>query len=197
MRRSGFTLIEIMVVIALVGVVAAVGFAPLVHVVSQLRRVETEFGGRQAQRLAAQQIGRDLRRATPPHLDTALIVRHRDKLGGDADDMIAGLSVRRTEQGKIAGTVVYAVVREHLVRRIVPGLYRWFFPGDNPAQVDLEALDPEEGELVLPDVTGLRVRVRTGEEWSDEYRGAYPVGVRIALQREGARTSYAVVFPDI
>ena len=48
---------------------------------------------------------------------------------------------------------------------MIPGLYRWFLGGLLPHQVDPDGVSLDRGQLVLPDVTALRLRVHDGAAW--------------------------------
>ncbi|HOU32384.1 MAG TPA: type II secretion system protein, partial [Synergistaceae bacterium] len=61
----GFTLVEILLVLALVGIVAAVGIAPVVHTVGLLTRVEDDFAEDTAFRLAASRMAGDWQSLLP------------------------------------------------------------------------------------------------------------------------------------
>ena len=79
----------------------------------------------------------------------------------------------------------YRVERGSPMRRdLLPGLYRWVLSGKLPTEMDPDKLRGEEGQLVLPGVTGFRVEVPVdGEERRKEYKGPLPAGLFIALTR--------------
>ena len=69
---------------------------------------------------------------------------------------------------------------------VLPGLYRWIFPGKLPNTIKYENLDASEGQLVLPGIDEFSVEVPSGSHEDDrkkEYSGALPKGLYIKLGR--------------
>lgn len=182
--RRGFTLVEILVVMALVGVIAATAFVPIVFTVERLGSLRQGFGSDTALRLASRTICRDFRHGAPLEGQApARLVRH-DVLGGGEDDVLIFWTGSRERMGKPLGSVVFSLVPEPGDELPFKGLYRWFVPGTVPKDVDPDALPKETAELVIPDVTGFRVAFYTSSEWVDEYLGKYPRGLRVILKRK-------------
>jgi prepilin-type N-terminal cleavage/methylation domain-containing protein len=191
MRRSrpGFTLVEILMVVALIGVVVAAGLAPTVFLVERLRDLRNEVARRTARDVPMAEIFSDARSILPAPTGPALRVLRADRLDGTPDDalLVYGLgSQRRT--GK-AGTTVYRTFPAGIDGKTAAGLYRFDRPYKLPGDVNPEELRPEEGNRIGNSVRGLRLSVFPPEAkekaWSDTYEGAMPEGLRVRLVLEG------------
>ena len=69
---------------------------------------------------------------------------------------------------------------------ILPGLYRWIFPGQLPNTIKYETLDGTDGQLVLPGIDLFSVEVPEGsheDERRKEYSGQLPKGLYIKIGR--------------
>ena len=93
-------------------------------------------------------------------------------------------SISPARQNLPAGSVVYRVMRKTMFSRMPEGLYRWVIPLILPEDIDPELLDGEEAQLVLTDVTEMKIEVLIPPDWSDEaYSGGLPAGIKISLTR--------------
>ena len=200
MRRTGFTLIEVMIAVMLTGMVTALALAPVVVTVRRVVELQQDYSDASALSRALAFIGRDaaaaLRAAPVP-----IIVKDGRVLGGGDDDVLIVMSASPARQDVAAGSLVYRIERGSPMRQdLLPGLYRWVLSGKLPTEVDLDKLRGEEGQLVLPGVTGFRVEVPVdGEERRKEYKGPLPAGLFIALTRGTGKEEESVedfaVFP--
>ena len=200
MRRTGFTLIEVMIAVMLTGMVTALALAPVVVTVRRVVELQRDYSDASALSRALAFIGRDaaaaLRTAPVP-----VIVKDGRALGGGDDDVLIVMSASPARQDVAAGSLVYRIERGSPMRQdLLPGLYRWVLSGKLPTEVDLDKLRGEEGQLVLPGVTGFRVEVPVdGEERRKEYKGPLPAGLFIALTRGTGKEEESVedfaVFP--
>ena len=200
MRRTGFTLIEVMIAVMLTGMVTALALAPVVVTVRRVVELQQDYSDASALSRALAFIGRDaaaaLRTAPVP-----VIVKDGRGLGGGDDDVLIVMSASPARQDVAAGSLVYRIERGSPMRQdLLPGLYRWVLSGKLPTEVDLDKLRGEEGQLVLPGVTDFRVEVPVdGEERRKEYKGPLPAGLFIALTRGTGKEEESVedfaVFP--
>lgn len=181
-RKQGFTLAEVMVVLALFGLIASLAFAPSVSLVRRLEEARSEIAGEQEADYRMGRLAADLRRSPRnfPDGPAVLSVRH-DLLGGLPDDRLAFWS----DGGGLTGVRAWMIHRPGVSKRSPPGMYRWVLPLASPSAVDWDALDPEEGHLVISGAVSLRIAVldHGTAEWSDEFAGRRPRGIRITVKK--------------
>lgn len=185
-RRKGFTLIEILIAVMLTGLLTTLALAPVVITVRRVVETQQEYSDLSALSRTMSFIERDLSSAMRLSSNVLTIVDH-ESLGGKDDDILMIMSTSPTVQNMPAGTVVYKVSEGGIMHsNVIPGLYRWIFPGKMPNVIKTDTLNPEEAQLVLPDVNEFCVEVPTGLHEDDrrkEYRGSLPVGVYIKIAR--------------
>jgi len=192
----GFTLVEVLLVLALVGIVAAVGIAPVVHTVGLLTGVEDGFAEDTAFRLAASRLAADFQHRLPVPQGPAFRLVRRDKFGGNANDVVVAWSGASRTGNRPQGSVLYRVIwPDDAASEIMPGLYRWFLGGVLPQQVDPDQISFDRGQLVLPDVSALRIQVHDGAAWVGQYEGEFPLGMEIHLERQERALTYVDWFP--
>jgi prepilin-type N-terminal cleavage/methylation domain-containing protein len=185
-RRKGFTLIEILIAVMLTGLLTTLALAPVVITVRRVVETQQEYSDLSALSRTMSFIERDLSSAMRLSSNVLTIVDH-ESLGGKDDDVLMIMSTSPTVQNMPAGTVVYKVSEGGIMHsNVIPGLYRWIFPGKMPNVIKTDTLNPEEAQLVLPDVNEFCVEVPTGLHEDDrrkEYRGSLPAGVYIKIAR--------------
>ena len=102
-RARGFTLIEILLVVGLVGIIASAALAPLVVTVRSLEEAQARWGRRHNARDAADAMYRDLRLALRNPSFQSVRIIHEESLGNDADDRLVMWSAAPKYEGKSAG----------------------------------------------------------------------------------------------
>ena len=197
--RSGLTLVELLVAVALMGILAVGAIAPLVLVVRRITDTETLFGGEASLRIAASSVVECAKGnlALPPKKTVALKIVRRDTLDGKADDTVVVWGTAAMRQGLPPGSTVYKVAREGISKsKTLPiGLYRWFIASKTPDDIALDTLPPDAGQLVLEGVDGFSAEVWNAQEWSRTYVGEYPVGLRVTVARKEETSRYADWLP--
>ena len=184
MRRGpGFTLIEILIAMALTGMLTALALAPVVMTVSRVVRAQSGASGTLALERAAAFMGRELAGAVRL-AKVSVIVEDHQAFGGDEDDTLIVMTASPSRQRLAAGSVVYRLEHEDPLRESQAGLYRWHFPGKLPEEIDTKDLRGEDGQLVLPGVTVFSVEVPDTTERLKEYKGGLPVGICVAMTRD-------------
>jgi len=186
-RNSGFTLIEILMVVAIIGVIATAAIAPLVFTIVRVVEAEEQYSDEEALHRGLSLIIRDIfetmRTAENPLLRTV----KKGILGRGDDFSLIVASTAPSRQGLSAGSVVYRVVGGSslsTLSKLPNGLYRWIIPLTLPADVDPEKLDEKGAQLVLTGVTELKIEILIPPDWSEEaYSGGLPVGMKISLTR--------------
>lgn len=193
--RRGFTLVEVLAVLALFGLVAALAFAPSVILVRNLKEAREELGREQTLEYFLGRIVAEMSRSPLDFPDGAAVkLVRKDLLGGKADDRLAFWS----DWGGETGVRAWMVFRPGPARDGRAGIYRWILPLARPESVDWENLAPEAGRLLGPDFDSLRFSVlpRGEREWSDEYSGPRPSGIRIQAASGGEEHFYEDRLPQ-
>ncbi|MDR1048244.1 MAG: prepilin-type N-terminal cleavage/methylation domain-containing protein [Synergistaceae bacterium] len=194
-RKRAFTLIEILVAVALTGMLVSLTFAPVVYAVRRVAETEESYSGRTALRRAALFMAGDVAAGFRLTRETVRAIRH-ETLGGGDEDVLVVASAAPAKQNAPGGSVVYKIVSRSFLRGAIPGLYRWVLPGILPGDADPDRLEEEEGQLVLPYVTELKLSFISGSDWIPDYKGALPPAMRVALARGEEREEYVFSFPQ-
>ena len=143
-RKSnrGFTLMEVMVVVAIAGAIMVSAMAPMVYTVELLRNLQRDYAKTNRERFAVERIFHDVRTVIPTSFAPSFQVRKGNAL--------LLWAYAPTFERLPAGCVVFAVVQEGKVPQGKNGLYRWILPLEKSIKdVDLEKLDPAKGLLIL------------------------------------------------
>ncbi len=212
-KSAGFTLFEILMVVALSALVMTLGVAPAIRVVRHVVETEKQVGRNESLRMAARRIVGDMqqRSALPEGSNVAFRIVPRAKFGDMKDDVVIFWSAAPLQQGRPVSSVAYGIFRENFLgdfgdlerkkEAYTPprGLYRWFLPGLLPEEVDPDKLVSSEGQLVLPGVGSFRVEIHDGGTWRNRYEGKIPLGVRIEINYSssgGAEEKGACLYED-
>lgn len=207
-KQKGFTLIEIILTVGLVGIIAVAALAPLVFTVQSLETVQRDWGKKMRTMEAADRIFYDARNFAPSDSFPIFRTVHKEGLIVREDDRLLVWSVAPVKENKPPGLIVYKIVSSTSLNKYEPGLYRWEMPGwrsaakgsdkeAGPTALDTDSLRPEEGKMVLKDAEGLRFSVWSGESWSDEYTGELPKAMRVTITLNGRKQVYEDSLPAI
>ncbi|MBQ9594231.1 MAG: prepilin-type N-terminal cleavage/methylation domain-containing protein [Synergistaceae bacterium] len=184
--RKGFTLVEILVAVMLMSMVTTLALVPVVRTVSRVVQVQESYMDVSALSRVVRFIERDLNSAIRTAPNVITIVDHEAANRGD-DDTLMIMSTSPIMQGQSAGTLVYKIEEGGILHNnVIPGLYRWVFPGKTPNMIDIDDLNGEYGQLVLPGLQQFRVEVPSGSKLdggNKNYRGLLPAGLYIKLSR--------------
>ena len=182
-QRHAFTLVEVLVSVALTGLIASLAFAPVVYVVRQVTETEAAYSDETALRRTAIFMAQDVAAGLRLASTVIRVVPHKELVGGDDDTLIVASSAQ-VKQNLPAGSVVYRVVRPSFMNeKRVPGLYRWLLPGILPEDVKHDRLEAEDAQLITPYVTELSVSILDPPEWLSDYSGKLPAGIKFVLSR--------------
>jgi prepilin-type N-terminal cleavage/methylation domain-containing protein len=160
-RSSGFTLIEIMLVVGLVGIIAATALAPLVYTVDSLGAAQKAWNTNDRERLAAENIFNDVRRAVPNQSFQSVKIIHQSGLSSVNDDRLLVWSSAPAREGRSVCLVVYKIIAVSSFSDKKGGLYRWLInaassgdvtdtvPSSSDAVMSSDAADYLSGDLKL------------------------------------------------
>ena len=198
-RRRAFTLVEVLIVVLLAGIITSLALVPVVFTIRRVVEMESSYNDTAALSRALAFVGQEAAgglRLAP----VVLRIEERSALGVGDDDVLIVASAAPAKQNEPAGSVVYKILSSSLMNEnFVPGLYRWLFPGVLPEAVNPDALDEEEGRLVLPYAVAFNVEAIVPPDRLDEYSGPLPAGLAMTLvrNREGReeRLENVFVFP--
>lgn len=207
-KQKGFTLIEILLAVGLVGIIAVAALAPLVFTVQSLETVQKDWGKNMKAMGAADRIFYDTRNFAVSDSFPIFRTVHKDGLIVGEDDRLLVWSAAPVKENKAPGLIVYKIVSSSSLNKYEPGLYRWEIPGwrsaakgsnkeEGPTALDTDSLKPEDGKMVLKDAEGLILSVWSGESWSDEYTGDLPKAMRVTITLNGRKQVYEDSLPTI
>ena len=196
MTTKGFTLIEILVAVMLTGLLATLALAPVASTVRRVVDTQEEYTDVAALSRTLNFITRDLNSAMRM-ASNVITIKDHESLGGHDDDVLLIMSTAPAAQNLPSGTLVYKVNEGGMLHKnVIPGLYRWIFPGRLPNAVNTDSLPDEEGQLVLPGISDFCVEIPVGSHEEDrrkDYSGPMPVGIYIKMRRgDRSSTNYAV-----
>lgn len=190
--KKAFTLIEVLVAVMLTGMLTTLALAPVAYTVRRVVETQNEYADFSALSRTLNFIIRDLSSAMRLSSNVLMIVDH-EAMGGNDDDILMIMSTSPVAQNLPSGTLIYKIAEGGIMHgNVLPGLYRWIFPGQLPNTIKYDNLDPEDGQLVLPGIDEFRVEVPSGSHEDDrekEYSGALPKGLFIKLGRNTKKNS--------
>ena len=197
MAKRGFTLVEILIALAIGGIIIAAGIAPLMFTVRTLARVRDDFARMNTERTAVNRIFQDAREMNPLNCDAPFCLVKSDILGTDDRGYLAVWTSARSYYNLPASSVVWGVPDESVLRAETrAGLYRWVISEDAmPRSLDVAALDPVSGSLAIPGVRSVSFSAMDGREWKDSYEGAFPRALRVSLKYDDTESIYEEMLP--
>ncbi len=207
-KQKGFTLIEILLTVGLVGIIAVAALAPLIFTVQSLETVQKDWGKSMKAMEAADRIFYDSRNFVKSSSFPIFRAVHKEGLTVSEDDRLLVWSAAPVKENKAPGLIVYKIVSSSGLNKYKPGLYRWEIPGwrsaakgsgqdKGPTALNTDNLSPEDGKMVLKDAEGLKLSVWSGESWSDEYEGELPKAMRVTITLNGRKHVYEDSLPAI
>ncbi len=184
--RQAFTLIEILVAVMLTGMLTTLALAPVAYTVRRVVETQNEYADFSALSRTMNFIIRDLSSAMRLSSNVLTVIDH-EAMGGNPEDILMIMSSSPTAQNLPSGTLVYKIEEGGIMHgNILPGLYRWIFPGQLPNTIKYDTLNGADGQLVLPGIDLFSVEVPEGsheDERRKEYSGQLPKGLYIKIGR--------------
>jgi len=195
-RKRAFTLVEVVIAMALTGLIASLALAPVIYVVRQVTETEASYADEVALRRTATFMAQDVAAGLRLASIVVRVVAHEQFGGAGNDDTLVVASAAPAKQNQPSGSVVYRIVRASFMNDVISGLYRWVLPGILPEDTEPDKLEPKDAQLVTPYVTALKLSVFEPPEWGSDYEGAIPRGMRFGLSRGEESVEYVFSFPQ-
>jgi prepilin-type N-terminal cleavage/methylation domain-containing protein len=197
MRKRGFTLAEVLIALAIGGIIIAAGIAPLMFAVRTFARARDDFERVNMERTAVNRIFRDAREMNPLNCETPFYLVKSENPGTDDGGYLAVWTSARSYYNLPASSVVWGVpVTSVLDAETRAGLYRWVISEDTmPRYLDVGVLDPVSGSLAIPDVRSVSFSALDGEEWKNSYEGAFPRALRVSIKYDDGESVYEEMLP--
>lgn len=194
-KNRAFTLIEVLLALALTGLIASLALAPVIYAVRQITDTETMWTDETALRRTATFMAQDVAAGLRLAPTVVRTVGHQE-FGDKNNDVMIVASAAPAKQNLAAGSIVYKTLSSSFMSESrIPGLYRWLLPGVLPEDVDPDKLDEKKAQLVAPYVTELKLRVFEPPEWVADYSGKMPEGIQFTLSRKEESVEYVFSFP--
>ncbi|MDR1885472.1 MAG: type II secretion system GspH family protein [Synergistaceae bacterium] len=197
-RKKAFTLAEVLVVVAIAGIITVTGIIPLMYTVRALENARDSFSADNRERSAVDRMMTDMRGLVRINASAPFRIMRDDKLEGDADYLMLWTSTPALGMAPM-GSVVYGVPeRTVLSSQIDAGLYRWVLSGDKQPDVILkDDLRPEEARMILPGVVGVTFQALQGSDWEDDYSGQLPGAFRVTFDYGSKDITYERSLPQL
>jgi prepilin-type N-terminal cleavage/methylation domain-containing protein len=202
MTRRGFTLVEVLIVLAIGGIIVAAGVAPLTFTVRALARARDDFARTNMERTAVTRIFQDVREMNPLNREAPFRLWKPENLKMDDGGCLAVWTSAEAYYNLPASSVVWGMSDGVEPGEGEPnaetraGLYRWVISGDAaPRSLDVAALKPETGSLAIPGVMSVSFSALDGGEWKDSYEGAFPGALRVSLRYDDGESVYEEMLP--
>ena len=197
-KRRGFTLLEIMIALAIAAIITSAGVAPLMYTTRMILSAREDFSRSNMERAAVNRIFADIRGAVSLNESNPVAIHGYDEISTEANDFLIVRTTSVTNTVSPLSSVVWGKPSDVSVRDdFTPGLYRWVLPRDiNPGDVAVRELDPGHASLVLPDVEAVSFSVRRSGEWTRNYSGAMPRALRVTFTYGEDRVVYEEILPN-
>jgi prepilin-type N-terminal cleavage/methylation domain-containing protein len=198
-RNTGFTLIEIMLVLAIAAIIMSAGIAPLLYTARMLRASRENFSQANRERSAANRIFADIREITTLNAKEPVVIAKYDDLAssGENDFLLVRTLATANTTAPLTSAVWGVPGKTALRSDFRDGLYRWALSNDVlPGGVSVKALDPSDATLVLPGVSSVSFAALRDSDWTREYRGALPKALRIIFSYPDRNSVYEELLPN-
>jgi len=195
-RGSAFTLVEILLVVAIAGIILAAGLVPLMYTVRLMADTRAAFTLANSERNAVSRITMDARELISINETGVVNLLHGDKLEGESDYLALWTLTPSYAMAPVCA-VVFGIPPKSVLNDYEEGLYRWLLSDDKrPSDVTPGDLTPERGRLILRGVKGVRFSAMSGSEWADTYAGGMPQALKVGLEySDGKDKVYEVWLP--
>jgi len=197
-KKRGFTLLEILITLAIAAIIISAGITPLLFTSRMIRSAREDFSKSNRERTAANRIFADIRGAISINENNPVAIKQYDQISVGANDFLIVRTTAITNTISPLSSVVWGRPGDVSVRDdFKPGLYRWVLPRDiRPGEVEVRELNPLDASLVLHDVEEVSFSVPRDGEWTREYTGAMPRALRVTFAYGEGQTVYEEILPN-
>jgi prepilin-type N-terminal cleavage/methylation domain-containing protein len=198
--KKGFTIAEILVVLAIAGIIMITGVTPLMYTVRSIRDAQRVFADDNRERNAVSRMTRDMMEAVWLNAPSPFRIMHDDKLEMKNSDYLMIWTKTPSYELNPMGSVVYGIPEDTVLSSLNArkGLYRWVLSADKQLDsITREDLKSEEGRLVLPGVIGVAFSALKDSDWENDYSGAIPRAFRVEFNYDGTDRTYERWLPKI
>lgn len=198
--NRAFTLIEVLLVVAIAGIVITAGITPLIFTVRTLAVTRENFAKENRERSVFNRIALDMREIVTLNSTSPVRITQSEELALGPRDCLILWTKTPTYTGLPLGNVIYAIPpRTVLSDNFEDGLYRWVTSEDIDLSAESsgikELLDPEKGALILPGLTGVTFKMLDNKEWRTPYTGAMPQAMMTIFEYEDRERTYEITLP--
>ena len=197
-KKRGFTLLEIMIALAIAAIIISSGIAPLLYTSRMIRFAREDFSRSNRERAAVNRIYADIRGAISVNENNPVAIKEYDEISMGANDFLIVRTTAITNTISPLSSVVWGKPSDVSVRGdFEPGLYRWVLSRDvPPVGVDVRGLDPLDASLILKDVREVSFSTPRGDGWARGYTGAMPRALRVTFTYAESQAVYEEILPN-
>lgn len=201
MNRKGnaFTLVELLIVLAIAGIIFSAGIAPLMYTVRIMAKTRDEFYTANRERGVFNRMVQDMREIAHINSSVQVCVIEGEKSIDGENDLLLLWTTTPAYAMQPMGTVVYGLPQKSvLTEEMKPGLYRWVLSQDmTTGEFPFEDLENEAATLMIPDVKGVVMQCIRDIEWEETYDGSLPVAYMVTFKYEDREKTYETWLPSL
>ena len=198
-KKNAFTLVEVLIVLAIAGIIFSAGIAPLMYTVRIMARTRDEFYAANRERSVFNRMVQDMREIARINSSVQVrVIEGETSIDGDNDLLVLWTTTPAYAMQPM-GTVVYGLPQKGvLAEEMEPGLYRWVLSQDMTTdEFPFEDLDKDAATLMIPDVKGIDMRCIRDIVWEETYEGSLPVAYMATFQYEDEEKTYETWLPAL